>query len=192
LTFTDANDGTVTAPDGTTGTFSIQDPGASTDFANPVDIDFGTAPNANAGYGEFIDITRIAITNVVDGNEFDDFTQDAGLNTTLWNTGFSLDSNPASVIEVPSGQTNFWITWTGIDDGYGLETKASLTGGTNQWFSPDYYGNGNFTNSVPRLNGGVTNWTLIPGGALPSVDGIPGDPVGSTAFFRLANPPPAQ
>jgi hypothetical protein len=192
LAFTSDTAGTVTAPDGTVGAFTIQDPTATSDFGNPMVVDFGVVPNSTAAYGAFVDFLNIGITNVADGNEYDDFTQDTSFNTTLWNSGFSLNNNPPSVIQVPPGNTNFWVTWTGASDGYGLETKASLIGGTNTWFSPGYYGNGMYTNSIPTLMGGTTNWVLIPGGTLPTTDGVPGDPVGSTAFFRLANPPPAQ
>lgn len=190
LFFTNNTDGTVIAPDGTSGTFSL-DPMVAADFANPLIIDFGTAPNNTGGFGQWIEFSKIAITNVIDGNEYDDFTQDASLNTSLWNPGFSLNNNPPSVYQVPPG-TNYWVNWTLPDEGYGLGTKASLKGGTNVWFSPDYYGNGVVTNTGPTAMGGITRWTLIPAGCLPTVDGTQGGAPSPTGFFRLSNPPPTQ
>lgn len=193
LTFTNDTDGTVTAPDGTSGFFSL-DPTVAPNFANPTVIDFGSCPNWNtAGYGQWITYSKIAITNVIDGNEYDDFTQDESFNTSLWNPRFSYNNNPAPycVIQVPPG-TNYWVNWTQPSDGFGLETKASLNGGTNAWFSPNYYGNGIVTNTPPTVMGGATNWTLIPTGCLPTVDGTQGGNSSPTAFFRLSNPGPSQ
>jgi hypothetical protein len=190
LVFTNDLDGTVYAPDGTSGSFSLPDEDVAADLANPCVIDFGSCPNWNsAGYGQWIDYSNIAITNVIDGDEYDDFTQDTSLNTALWNPGFSY--NAGSVIQVPAG-TSYWVNWTVPDDGFGLETIASLNGGTNVWFSPNYYGNGVVTNSTPTLMGTGPKWTLVPAGCLPTVDGTQGGPVSSTAFFRLSNPPPSQ
>ena len=192
LVFTNDLNGTVTAPDGASGSFTLPSEDVAADLANPCVIDFGTCPNWNtAGYGQWIDYSRIAITNVVDGNEYDDFTQDASFNTGLWNTGFSYNNNPPSVIQVPTG-TSYWVNWTLPDEGYGLGTKASLNGGTNVWFSPNYYGNGVVTNTIPTTMGGILTWTLIPAGCLPTVDGTQGGPVSPTGFFRLSNPPPSQ
>ncbi len=190
LTFTGDLNGTVTAPDGTTGAFTLPDETVAADFANPLIIDFGTAPNNTAGYGQWIDISRIGITNVLDGNVFDDFTQDDSLNTDLWNPGFSL--NAGSVIQV-STNTPIWVNWTVPDEGFaaGLETKASLNGGTNMWFSPAYYGDGVISNTPPTQMGTTLKWTLLPAGCLPTVDGTPGGTPAPTGFFRLSNPPPS-
>jgi hypothetical protein len=197
LTFTSDTDGTVTAPDGTSASFTLpNDPAWLADFANPLIIDFGTAPNNQGGWGQWITYNKIAISNVVDGTEYDDFTQDDVLNTSLWNPGFSYNSananNAGSVFQV-STNTPFWLIWTVPDDGYGLATKASLDGTADQWFSPNYYGSGfGATITPPQLMGTSLKWTLIPAACLPTVDGTVGGPVSSSAFFRLQNPPPAQ
>jgi hypothetical protein len=191
LTFTNDTDGTVTAPDGSSGSFSL-DPTVTPNFANPCIIDFGSCPNWNtAGYGQWITYSKIAISNVVDGTEFDDFTQDASLNTSLWNPQFSYNNPPYGVVQVPPGN-NYWVYWSLPADGFGVATKASLNGGTNVWFSPNYYGNGLFTNTPPTVMGGATNWTLIPEGCLPTVDGTQGGTPSPNGFFRLSNPPPAE
>jgi hypothetical protein len=196
LTFTNDTDGTIFAPDGTTGSFSL-DPTVAADFANPLVIDFGTAPNNTAGYGQWITYGKIAITNVVDGNEYDDFTKDDVFNTSLWNPGFSY--NPASatdagsVFQVSSNTPSYWLNWTTPDDGYGLATKASLRGGTNVWFTPNYYGSGvGVTNTLPQLMGTALKWTLVPNACLPTVDGTVGGTPSKTGYFRLSNPAPTQ
>lgn len=190
LTFTDDLDGTVTAPDGTTGTVTLPDETAAADFGNLCIIDFGTAPNNNSGYGQWITFNKIAISNVVDGTEIDDFTQDTNLDSSLWNPGFSVDAG--SAIQVPPGK-NYWVTWTAPANGFGLETKAMLTRGTNIWFSPNYYGSGvGASNTPPRLMGTQLFWSLVPSACFPTTDGTTNGPVSPTAFFRLANPPPTQ
>jgi hypothetical protein len=193
LTFTSDTEGSVTAPDGTNKSFSLP-PEVSALFASSgagaMTILFGTAPNNTAGFGQYIDIKSILITNVPGINESDDFTKDSVLNTALWNPGFSY--NAGSVILV-STNSAYWVNWTVPDLGFGLETKASLNGGTNVWFSPSYYGSGvGATNTAPTQMGLTSKWTLIPTACLPTVDGTTNGPVSPTAFFRLSNPPPAQ
>jgi hypothetical protein len=190
LTFTSDTNGMVTAPDGTSGSF-VLDPNAAAQFANPLTILFGTSAGAAGGYGQFTDLGRLEITNVVDGSEFDDFTQDDVLNATLWDPGFSRDAG--SVIQVSSNAPSYWVNWNIPDDGFGLETKARLIGGTNAWFSPNYYGSGIIvTNTLPTLMGTTLKWTWIPNACLPTVDGTVGGTPSPTGLFRLSSPPPAQ
>jgi hypothetical protein len=68
-----------------------------------------------------------------------------------------------------------------------------LAGGTNMWFSPNYYGSGvGASNTVPKLMGTQLYWTLVPNACFPTIDGTTNGPASPTAFFRLANPPPSQ
>lgn len=188
LTFTSDTDGMVTTPDGLKQSFTLE-PEAAAQFANPLTIFFGTSAGATGGFGQFTDLSSIAITNVADGDEFDDFTQDDTFNTTLWNTGYSVDAG--SVIQVSSNTPSLWVNWTLPDDGYGLATKASLNEDTNQWFSPNYYGSGvSATNTTPRLMGTGLKWTLVPNACLPTVDGTVGGTPATSGFFRLSSPPP--
>ena len=196
LSFTSDTHGTVTAPDGTTGSFDMAADAAAL-FANPLTVLFGTSAGATGGYGQYVDIGQISITNVAGINEFDDFTKDSALNTTLWDPNFSRDNpgfgaDAGSVFVVSSNKPSYWVNWTLPDNGYGLETKASLSGGTNVWFSPNYYGSGTgATNSIPSLMGQSLKWTLVPAGTLPTVDGTVGGPAASSAFFRMAHPAPS-
>jgi len=191
LTFTNDTDGTVTAPDGTSGSFSLP-PDAAALFVDPSAIMFGTAPNNTGGYGQFIDISRIVITNVAGVNADDDFTKDDVLNTSLWDPAFSypLNTGPSAVVQV-STNTPYWVNWTIPDAGMGLGTKASLNSGINVWFSPNYYGNG-VTNTDPSQMGPSLKWTLIPKECLPTVDGTIGGAVSPTAFFGILRPAPTQ
>ena len=191
LTFTNDTDGTLTAPDGSTNSFSLP-PDMVALFANPVVLCIGTTPGSPAGFGEFFDLSRITITNSVQVDD-DDFTQDDVFNTSLWTSAFSLDDvksgNAGSVFQV-STNTPFWVTWSGSDVNFQLATTASLT---NQWFTPAYFGSGTgVANTVPTTMGKTTKWTLIPSGALPTADGTVGGPVSPTGFFRLQNPGPVQ
>jgi len=166
------------------------------DFANPLVIDFGTAPNNTAGFGQFIGISQIAISNVLDGTEFDDFTKDDVLNTSLWNPGFSYNSananNAGSVFQV-STNTPYWLTWTLPADGYVLATSPTLSGSTSVWSTPNFYGSGfGIMTTPPQQMGGTAIWTLIPAATLPTTDGTVGGPVSPTGFFRLQNPAPIQ
>lgn len=193
LTFTNDTDGTVTAPDGTTASFILpNDPEWAAKFANPLIIDFGTAPNNPAGYGQWIDISKVVISNVVDGLQYDDFTQADVLNTSLWNTGFSLDNNPPSVILV-STNTPLWVNWTIPDDQFGLGTKADLGNPNIPWYTPNYYGAGlGATITTPTQMGTTRKWTLIHKDCLPTTDGNVGGPAAAAAFFSLQKPAPSQ
>lgn len=197
LTFTSDTNGMVTAPDGTSASFILpNDPQWLADFANPMIIDFGTAPNNTAGYGQWITYKSIGISNVIDGTIYDDFTQEDTLNTSLWNPGFSLNSananNGGSVFQV-STNTSFWLNWPALDDGFTLATSASLTNDPTAWFTPNYYGSGvGTTISRPQKMGNTLKWTLIPSATLPTTDGTIGGPTSPSGFFRLQNPAPVQ
>jgi hypothetical protein len=186
LTFTDNLHGTVTPPGGPAAPFTLLSADWATNFANPMSICFGQSPNNPLGEGQYIDISRISITNVAGTNEYSDFTTNAVFDTKQWTAGFSVD--PSSVIQV-STNTPFWVNWTVPAIGYGLGTKASLTNASIPWHSPGYY-SGGITN-IPAQMGNSLIWLLYPASCLPSADGVAGDPTGPNAFFQLSNPPPS-
>jgi hypothetical protein len=189
LTFTTDTNGTVTAPDGTSASF-VLDPNMTAQFVDPLTIFFGTSAGATGGFGQFTDISKIAVTNVGGLNESDDFTSETNLDPTVWDPSFSRDAG--SVILVSSAPS-YWANWTIPDDGFGLETKAGLNGGTNVWFSPNYYGSGTgSSNTPPTLMGTTLKWTWVPNGCLPTVNGTVGGAPSPNAFFRLSSPPPSQ
>jgi len=189
LTFTSDTNGTVTSPDGTKESF-VLDPNAAAQFANPLTICFGTNPNSVAGYGQFIDFAQLGITNVIDGTEFDDFTQDSSLNTGLWNPGFSL--NAGSVIQV-STDTPFWVNWAIPDEGYTLGTEPNVGNGAVPLYTPNYYGGATgVTITGPTQMGLNLKWALIPSECLPTVDGSQGGTPAINGYFQLSNPAPTQ
>jgi hypothetical protein len=192
LTFITDSNGIVTAPDGTQGSFAMP-PADAEQFADPLNISFGTAPNNPAGYGQFIDISQIVITNLISGvNENDNFTQDTTLQGFFWDPTFSLD--PGSVILVPSAASgpSFWLHWTVPDQGFGLETKAYVNNTNIPWSSPGFYSGGTVT-LAPTQMGPTNKWVLIPSTCLPTLDGtVGGPPSTNAAYFRLSFPPPTQ
>ncbi|MGA2554694.1 MAG: hypothetical protein ABSG04_00260 [Verrucomicrobiota bacterium] len=187
LTFTNDTNGTVTAPDGSRTNF-VLDTNMTAQFVNPLDIMFGTAPNATTGFGQYIDISKIVITNVSGLNEYSDFTTNATFDTTQWTAAFSLDAN--SVYQV-STNTPLWVNWTVPDAGYGLGTVPSLRNASIPWYTPGYYSGVTITLTPVRM-GTSKVWVLYPSACLPTVDGTPGGTPSPSAFFRLSNPPPTQ
>jgi hypothetical protein len=192
LSFTSDTDGRVAAPDGTSGSFSLP-PDAAALFADPLVIDFGTAPNNTGGFGQHITINRLTITNVAGVNVDDDFTTDDVFNTSLWNPAFSFPPvTGADAVVLVSTNDAYWVNWTIPDLGMGLGTKADLANTSIPWKTPNYYGGGTVTNTVPSQMGPSLKWTLIPKACLPTVDGTVGGMASPSAFFRLSNPGPAQ
>ena len=187
LTFTNDTDGTVTAPDGSSTNF-VLDTNMTALFVNPMDIMFGTAPNAPQGYGQYIDISKIVITNVAGLNEYDDFTTNVVFDTSQWTAAFSDDAN--SVYQV-STNTPIWLNWTIPDLGFGLETKADLSNTNIPWSSPGYYSGGSVTLTPVKM--GLTNeWVLYPSSCLPSLDGYRATRQRQTHSSSCPNPPPSQ
>ncbi len=201
--FYDNLHGYVNSPDGMSNNFTL--PTTNSDgsswisyFENPMVITFGTAPNSPAGYGQFLDLASIAITNILDGNEYDNFTVDASLNTNLWDPSFSNNGTNAVVLVpgAPGTTPSYWAEWPkAVTNGglnYGLETKAHLTDAN--WVLTTYW-NGTTSVLPPTLMGASNLWTLIPNTCLPTADGGTnenGTDLSSSAFFMLQNPPTAQ
>jgi len=192
LTFTSDTAGSVTAPDGTTGSFSLDPYAVATYFTgNPVTILYGTAPNNTAGFGQYIDIAAITNSGVSGVNEADDFRIDGGLDTTnTWSTAFSDDAG--SVFQVNTNQA-YWLAWTGPEVGFAPATKAVLNSNI-PWYSLGYYSNG-ATNAPTGQEGPTWIWELVNYASLPTVNGLtngaPGAiPSPNQSFFRMSYPAP--
>ncbi len=172
--------GTVTAPDGSTGSFSVASDVAAI-FANPCYVFYGIVPNSTQGEGQFIDVNRITTTNVSGANIDADFVAnpDSFDTNSVWNTAYSLDQNSVQIVTT---NTPYWLTWVYPDTGFasGLETATNLAG---NWLSPAYYNNG--TPVVSTLMGTKLKWTLLSKANLPTVDGMPGSMPSPNAFFHL-------
>ncbi len=198
LKFTDDTDGTLTPPGGSPVAFTLP-PAVAATLANPVNIMWNIAPNSTGGYGQYIDIDSVNITNVAGANEFDDFTKDAydpanpqsigNESLGYWvSSAYSVDVN--SDVQVGTN-TPYWVTWTEPPANiWNLLTDTNLTDGYTNWFTPGYYNN--YTPVTSTLMGNGPVWTLISTGNLPTVDGNPGDAISPSGFFELTTNTPTQ
>jgi hypothetical protein len=187
LTFNSASSGTLTAPGAIPVPFTISDPNVVTDFGNSMILSFGNQCNGiTANEGVPNDWAKISVSGVSGFNETNDFTQDATIDPTIWDT--SNSNTRYSVVPV-STNTPFWVTWSSPSTGYGLGVSTNLVSGP--WMLPEFYNNYGDGNNVPNqaLQGSL-NWALIPASCLPTVDGQPqsGQPLAPDAFFRLSDP----
>ena len=175
LTFNSASTGTLTAPGASPVPFTLSDPDAATDFANPVVGYYGTQPNTSAGIGQYIDYKNISVSGVSGQNITDDFTADTALDTSTWNT---TTTGSSAIWLVSSNDAPFWLTWTTPYFGYDLGTKAVLDDASTLWYNPGYYAGYGDNPIVGQI--GTKVWALIPNDCLPP---------GTNAFFLLQNPP---
>jgi len=179
LVFTGPSSGYVSAPghviNGSTN-FTIIDPNVSADFANPLFAAFGEQPNTGAGQGAFIDIGFIGITNVVDGNEFEDFTKEssdfvAGF-TPSADFVSSMSELPAAAI-IQTTNDAYWVNWTQPAINFTLASATNLLKPT--WINPGWYSGYTDTNP-PRVNALTAGfngkfWVLLPKDDLPTANG---------------------
>lgn len=197
LSFSSATNGTVTAPDGTSGAFTVP-PSVIGYFTNQAAILYGIAPQSTAGYGQYIDLKSVSTTNVPGQNIYDDFTKDTfdpmnpqnigNVSQNYWTTAYSLDAH--SMVQVGTN-TPYWLMWTlPLIPEWTLETATNVTAPSTSWFTPGYYNGG--TAVTTTLMGPTNEWTLIPAADLPTVDGIAGDAISRTGFFRLSTNTPSQ
>ena len=183
LQFNSASAGVVISPDASQHAFTIDDPNVSTDFANPLVSYFGLQPNGTTGEGQYEDWGFISVSNVADGNVMEDFTKEAndfaGSPQTSPSGFFRSDISavPAGVVIIRTNLDRFWINWTLPAVNYNLGTSTNLPAA--QWINPAYYSGYN-DQINPRGNPskfGPKMWTLLPEDDLPTVDGVPKQPV---------------
>jgi hypothetical protein len=202
LVFTGTNTGHVVAPGnvilGSTN-FTITDGTVTTDFADPVFAGFGVQPNSTAGEGAYEDWGMISVTGVVDGNEFEDFTQEGSdigaVTVNLTPSGFfdnSISALPASLI-IQTTNDAWWVNWSAPALNFALATSTNLLKG---WVNPGYYSGYTDTNA-PRVMPSATPfggkfWVLLPKDDLPTANGNPNQnppaagPLAPNAFFLLS------
>jgi len=192
LQFNSANAGVVIAPDASQHAFTIDDPNISTDFANPLVSYFGLQPNNTVGEGQYEDWGFISISNVADGNIFEDFTKEgsdfSGSPLTSPSGYFRSDISvvPAGVVIVRTNLDRYWVNWTLPANNYSLGTSTNFL--TGPWINPAYYSGYNDQNN-PRGNPsqfGQKMWTLLPSDDLPTVDGNPGSDPAPNAYFLVS------
>jgi hypothetical protein len=201
LVFTSDTTGYVVAPgsviSGSTN-FTLTDPNAATDFANPLQAVFGLQPNSSAGQGQYIDYGMIQITGVAGTSEFEDFTTE-GSDIAANLTPSSLFNNSASFLAastiIVTTNDSSWLNWTIPAVGFSLATTTNLT--SPNWINPGWYSQYSDTNA-PRVMPlpqpfGSKFWVLLPKDTIPTANGLQNTtppavsyPPAPKAFFRVA------
>ncbi len=109
LAFNNNTNVTMTAPDGTVNSFSIN-PSDASYFQNPLYAYLGTRPNDNSRIGQSVTFNRFTITGAAASLD-DSFSQ---LNPSTW---VNSAADPGGII-VTSTDTKFWLTWPLPDGGF--------------------------------------------------------------------------
>jgi len=205
LSFNSATTGTLTPPGGGPRSFTIADPTAATDFANPVIAQFGIQPNSTAGEGLYETWGYIGVTNVPDGNEYEDFTHETSdllpNEVTSYPTTPGGDfenansANTAGTIIIRNDLDLYSVSWTTPAVGYNLVTSTNLLDSiANTWVAPIYYSGGN-DDTAPRGTAtleGPNEVEVIPSDNAATINGQPGGPIAPNAFFILTTNTPAS
>ena len=180
LVFTSPTAGHVVAPGsvvlGSTS-FNIADGTVGTDFPNSGTFAvFGLQPNTTAGEGAYEDWGFIAVTNVPDGNEYEDFTTESsdfadGFDpAVLFETGMAAMS---SSLVIQTTNDAWWVSWNQPAVGFTLTSATNLL--SNNWINPGWYSGYQDTNAprVMPLAGPYGNnfWVLLPADDLPTASG---------------------
>jgi hypothetical protein len=127
LVFTDANDGYVQVPDGTTGTFTLP-AGVSACFqenssaGEPFLVYFGTEANSASAMNQPVVFSSISISGVPSG-----FSENFIGEANPVNVANTPTSYAPGVLIVPVGAPS-WVSWSESTTGYVLENAASLNG----------------------------------------------------------------
>jgi hypothetical protein len=109
LTFNNNTNVTMTAPDGTTNSFTI--PAAvANDFQDPMYVYLGTRPNDNSRIGQSATFNQFKATGAA-ASINDSFSQ---LNTNTW---LNSAAAPSGII-VTTPDTKYWLTWPEPDSGF--------------------------------------------------------------------------
>jgi hypothetical protein len=207
LTFTGETNGSLLAPGWQTASnFTIADPNAAGDFANPMTALIGIQGNGSS-FGAYDDFTQVSIIGVAGVNETDIFTGDSVLQTNAsgyWSEGYDTgtasgysqitnaafnggagftSAYPATVqaIFLVTTNTPYWVTWNVTTNGYGLAESATGALPITGLASPAFFSS--YTDLPEQCITGGTNWALMPLDCLPA---------GKAGFFEVVNPPPFQ
>jgi len=166
LKFTSDTNVAVIAPDGSSTNFVIPayNIGYFAEQGTPAfRIYLGMQANNVDAANQAVVYSNFAITGTAQPFS-DNFLADSVLDTTnVWDT--SASSGPKGVVLVPTG-SDFWLSWTLPDNGFGLEVSSNLDNPLS-WTTPA------LTTIVP-LNGRRSE--IVGSSDVPS---------GNTAFFKL-------
>ncbi|HVU09447.1 MAG TPA: hypothetical protein VHG89_12990 [Verrucomicrobiae bacterium] len=109
LSFNNNTNVTMTAPDGTTTSFTINASDAS-NFQDPLYVYLGTRPNDNSRIGQSATFNRFTITGAAASID-DNFSQ---FDTNTW---LNSAADPNGII-VTTPDTKYWLTWPMPDGGF--------------------------------------------------------------------------
>jgi hypothetical protein len=127
LVFTDANDGYVQVPDGTTGTFSLGSVGSTyfkevSSTAYPFMVYWGGQANNAGGMNGAVVFSNMSVTGVPNGFTENFLTESV---TSMVTNGPTYDA--ASVFIVPTTAL-WWVDWTEPATGFVLENAPTIKG----------------------------------------------------------------
>ena len=135
LSFSQDTEVTMTAPDGTSATFSIR-PEVAANFAdpysdgnpNPIHIYVGAQPNGDAKIGLDVVLSGFSYSNSFSGASFSDNFSAAALDPLVWKLA-TQDRN--AVQQFPAGPA-YLVAWSLPDGGFSLQTTSNLQD-PNSW-----------------------------------------------------------
>lgn len=200
LVFTGPGQGYVVAPGSVINgskSFTISDPTVTSDFGNPLFAAFGLQPNTTPGLGAYVDWGFIGITNVVDGNEYENFTTEGADFVANFSPSLEFDNSmsgkPAAVL-IQTTNDAYWLSWNSPALGMTVTSITNLT--KTNWINPGWYSEYTDTNA-PRVMPlaapyGNNFWVLLPNDDLPTANGQQNSsppaagPLAPYAFFRLS------
>lgn len=162
--FTSDTDVTLTAPDGSTSSFSIPSYNASklAATASGFDVFLGFQANNEASLNRAAVYSSFSVSGSLLPLS-DDFMADTMLDTNVWDN--SISGGPRGVLVVPDN-TSYWLPWTLPDAGFNPQVAPDLSD-PNAWTSPS------IGPVVPMVS---QKAQLIATSELPA---------GSAAYFRL-------
>jgi hypothetical protein len=157
VSFLPNTDVTLTAPDGTTNSFSIPIETAAA-FTGGLTAYFGIMPNSPENIGKGISLSHVIVSSAGTPIVEDDF---AGPNLDLTKWAVSA-ADPAGVTLLTADTAGFWVSWTLPDAGFVLQS-------TPNFFPP------NWANLAVSLIGSTSRQAHIPKGT----------PAAEQGYFQL-------
>lgn len=162
VTLAQDTQGTLTAPDGTTTSFTLE-PSLAAAFAGEMRVYFGIQPNQTTSVGQGVIFGKARITsgsNVL----IEDTFVGPELDTAKWEV---IATSAASVKLIEPGTAGYWVSWTLPDTGFVLQSSPSVS-------------NPNWQDSTLTDTLGVGFKRLhVPKASLPAV---------SQGYFRMVKP----
>jgi len=122
VSFLPNTDVTLTAPDGTTNSFSIPIETANA-FTGGLTAYFGIMPNSPANIGKGVSLSHVTVSSAGSPILEDDF---AGPNLDMAKWQLSA-ADPAGIKLLTADMAGFWVSWTVPDAGFVLKSTPNLS-----------------------------------------------------------------